>query len=74
VVNRLRPENDHNPGEPSQRDRDLSRYSESFTRLHLARLSRNTAHNQSDKCTEATPLLRPGRAQLCGDLIVLRLR
>jgi hypothetical protein len=52
MVDRLRPEYGHNPAETSQGDRDLRRYSESFTRLHLARLSRNTAQNQSDKiCT-----------------------
>ena len=56
MVDRLRPEDDHNPGEPSQRNRDLSRYSESFTWLHLARLSRNTAPIQSDKCAMGMPL------------------
>jgi hypothetical protein len=34
-MDRLRPEYGHNPAESSQGDRDLRRYSESFTRLHL---------------------------------------
>jgi hypothetical protein len=33
-VNGVRPENHHNPGKPSQRDRDLRGRAESFARVH----------------------------------------